>query len=183
MRSIAPDEARIAIDGEGFDAAILAVAPHHLAALWPEAPVPDAYEPIATVYLQFSAKTMLPFPLYNLLGGIGQWVVDRRDGLLACVLSGHGEWETLDDEALTAALNDELHAAGLVDGRSDWQKVIHEKRATFTCRPNLPRAACHSHHSRLYLAGDHTWADYPATLEGAVRSGLRAAQHVLQDEA
>ena len=180
VRSIAPDEARIAIDGEGFDAAILAVAPHHLAALWPEAPVPDAYEPIATVYLQFSAKTKLPFPLVNLLGGIGQWVVDRGDGLLACVLSGHGDWEALDDEALGAALTEELRAAGLFDGRSDWHKVIREKRATFTCRPNLPRAASHTVHPRLYLAGDHTWADYPATLEGAVRSGLRAARMARQ---
>ncbi len=176
VRSIVPDEAQIAIDGEGFDAAILAVAPHHLAALWPDAPVPDAYEPIATVYLQFSAKTTMPFPLANLLGGIGQWVVDRGDGLLACVLSGHGDWEALDDEALAATLSEELRTAVLTNSIAEWHKVIREKRATFTCSPNLPRATSHTSHPRLYLAGDHTWADYPATLEGAVRSGSHAAQ-------
>jgi monoamine oxidase len=31
----------------------------------------------------------------------------------------------------------------------------------------------------LFLAGDYTWAEYPATLEGAVRSGLRAARQAL----
>ncbi len=180
VRDIQPNTEQVAIDGERFDAAIFAVAPHHLAPLWPEAPLPDAYEPIATVYLQFSAKTKRPFPLYNLLGGIGQWVVDRGDGLLACVLSGHGDWEALDDEALAVALTEELLAAGLIGAAAVWQKVIREKRATFTCRPKLERAACRTRHPRLYVSGDHTWADYPATLEGAVRSGLRAAQ-ILQE--
>jgi monoamine oxidase len=31
----------------------------------------------------------------------------------------------------------------------------------------------------LFLAGDHTWAEYPGTLEGAVRSGRRAAHELL----
>jgi monoamine oxidase len=32
------------------------------------------------------------------------------------------------------------------------------------------------------LAGDYTWADYPATLEGAVRSGRRAADLLLRNQ-
>ncbi len=169
----------LCIDGETFDAAILAVAPQHAAALWP-VPVTDyAYEPIATVYLQFDPKTRLPFPLLNLLGGVGQWVVDRGQGLLACILSGHGEWERLNDQQLVATLQQALHEAWQIDVPANWSKVVREKRATFSSTPNLPRPDFRTTDSRLLLAGDYTWADYPATLEGAVRSGRRAAREIV----
>src|SRR5690606_22496115 len=51
--------------------------------------------------------------------------------------------------------------------------LIHEKRATFACTPDRPRLAPDAAWRQLpgiTLAGDYTYADYPATLEGAVRS-------------
>ena len=169
---IAPDQNGISIDGEIFSSAILATAPQHAAILWPELTINDDFEPIATVYLQFGPKISLAFPLLNLLGKHGQWVVDRSNGLLACVLSGHGDWEALDDAALTASLEDEL---GFPE-KAHWHRVVREKRATFSARPALHRPDCTTSNPRLFLAGDYTWADYPATLEGAVRSGRRAAR-------
>ena len=169
---IAPDQNGISIDGEIFSSAILATAPQHAAILWPELTINDDFEPIATVYLQFGPKISLAFPLLNLLGKHGQWVVDRSNGLLACVLSGHGDWEALDDAALTASLEEEL---GFPE-KAHWHRVVREKRATFSARPALHRPDCATSNPRLFLAGDYTWADYPATLEGAVRSGRRAAR-------
>lgn len=169
---ITETENSIAIDGESFAAAIIATAPQHVGALWPAAATDYAYEPIATVYRNFEAKMKSPFPLSNRLGGHCQWVVDRGQGILACVLSGHGDWEKLDDAALAAALDAEL---GLPNP-TGWHKVIREKRATFSATPGLPRPDFKTANPRLLLAGDYTWADYPATLEGAVRSGLRAAR-------
>jgi len=176
VHHLAPGVESITIDGESFAAAILACAPQHAAALWPDAATDYDFEPIATVYLQFGQPSRMPFPLINLLGPLGQWVVDRGDGLLACVLSGHGDWEKLDDEALAVALEKEL----AMPETACWRKVIREKRATFSARPDLPRPACLTSNSRLFLAGDYTWADYPATLEGAVLSGRRAAQLALK---
>jgi squalene-associated FAD-dependent desaturase len=173
--NIQPDTDGITIDGETFAAAILASAPQHAPALWPASAAVYDFEPIATVYLQFGRQTRMPFPLTNLLGKLGQWVVDRGNGLFACVLSGHGDWENLDDDALAMALESEL----AMPGKANWRKVIREKRATFAAHPDLPRPDCRTANSRLFLAGDHTWADYPATLEGAVRSGRRAAQLAL----
>ncbi|MBK9785122.1 MAG: FAD-dependent oxidoreductase [Betaproteobacteria bacterium] len=175
---IAPDQNGILIDGEIFASAILATAPQHAAILWPELTINDDFEPIATVYLQFGPKISLAFPLLNLLGKHGQWVVDRSNGLLACVLSGHGDWEALDDAALTASLEDEL---GFPE-KAHWHRVVREKRATFSARPALHRPDCATSNPRLFLAGDYTWADYPATLEGAVRSGRRAARMALSCE-
>ena len=75
------------------------------------------YEPIATVYLQFGPQFRLPFPLFKQTGKYGQWAVDRGDGLIGCVLSGHGDWEALDDEELAAALQAELPAPARRPGK------------------------------------------------------------------
>ena len=165
----------IALLGERFAAAIIATAPQHAGKLLPEMTANYDYEPIATVYLQFGPRFRLPFPLFKQTGKYGQWAVDRGDGLIGCVLSGHGDWEALTDEELAATLQAELPASG----PATWHRVIREKRATFSCQPGIPRPACVTSHPRVLLAGDYTWADYPATLEGAVRSGRRAAHELL----
>ncbi len=171
VQAVAPDDGGVAVDGERFAAAIVAVAPQHLGRLLPGAPAFD-YEPIATVYLQYAPGTTLPFPLYGLQGGHGQWVVDRGGGLLAAVISGHGAWEALADAELAGHLHGELGQIRL----PAWHAVIREKRATFSCRPGLSRPGTGTAHPRLFLAGDHVWAEYPGTLEGAVRSGMAAAR-------
>ena len=165
----------IVIDGETYDSGIIATAPQHAKKLWPALACNFDYEPIVTVYLQFEAKTRLAFPLQKQSGKYGQWVVDRGDGLLACVLSGHGDWEALNDSELATALQAEL----ALSSTATWQKVIRERRATFACRPGIARPDFMTADPRVILAGDYTWADYPATLEGAVRSGRRAAHTLL----
>ena len=165
----------VAVAAERFAAAVIAIAPQHAGRLWPEITADYEYEPIATIYLQFAPHYRLPFPLFKQTGKYGQWAVDRGSGMIGCVLSGRGDWEALTDEELAAALQAELPACGA----ATWHGVIREKRATFSCRPGIRRPACVTPHPRVLLAGDHTWADYPATLEGAVRSGRRAAHELL----
>lgn len=174
VRTLARQGDTMQVDGMPFDAAVLAVAPQHAAALWPEVPVPNDFEPIATVYLQYPPDSKLPFPLRSLSGPLGQWVVDRGDGLLACVLSGHGDWENYDDTALSHALDAELRIQAPLLGAS----IIRERRATFSATPGLHRPC--PQNGRLHVAGDYSWSDYPATLEGAVRSGFRAANAILE---
>ena len=76
-------------------------------------------------------------------------------------------------EALTRQLTD---ATGLPAPAQI--SLIHEKRATIACTPQRPTLRADSLMPELAgiaLAGDYAWPDYPATLEGAVRSGLAAA--------
>lgn len=192
-------EPGLAIHGERFDRIILAVAPQHaarlLAAHAETAPVAAMlagyrYEPIGTVYLGYPPEVTLPFPMTGLDGStgdrIGQWAFDRGTlcgsrGVISFVLSGHGEWEARDNGELAAALHRELQEAlGKPLPPPLWHQAIRERRATFACRPGLPRPAAKTPAEGLWLAGDYVFADYPATLESAVRSGIAAAAGALR---
>jgi squalene-associated FAD-dependent desaturase len=170
----------------GFDHRILAVAPWHLPALAPELTLPAfEWQPIATVYLQYPEHVRLGFPMLGMAGGHGQWVFDRgpltgQPGLLAVVISGAGPWQALGHAGLGQSIHRELVPLlpGLVLPRKTW--VIEEKRATFACTPNLARPATATADPTLWLAGDYVAGDYPATIEAAVRSGVRAAHSVLE---
>ena len=168
-----------AVDDEQFDAVIVAVAPQHAAKLLPDSNQLTQFEPIATVYLQFDQAVQLPFQVVNLAG---QWAIDRGNGLIACVLSGHSTgnpaWETLSKAELVNVLCSELTAFGICH-QPLGHKIIIEKRATFSCQPNLVRPPIKTAHPNVFQIGDHTWAEYPATIEGAVRSGLFAAKQLL----
>ena len=87
-----------------------------------------------------------------------------------------GRHEALARADLAAALHAELAAAlpGLPPPL--WTRVIAEKRATFSCRPGVVRPGNATACRGLFLAGDYTASDYPATLESAVRSGVAAAE-------
>ena len=69
------------------------------------------------------------------------------------------------------------------EARLERAHVVKEVRATFSARPGLqaqrpePRTSI----GGLYLAGDWTRTGWPATMEGAVRSGYRAAEALAAD--
>lgn len=153
---------------------------------------PSNYEPIATIYLQYPAECTLPTPLFHLHGKVGQWLVDHhylgKPGLIACVQSGQGDWCNYSEAELIAAIDQELRQQAFAQNWLTplWAKRITEQRATFSCTPDhyasisLQRKQAFTITRNLYLCGDYTWADYPATLEGAVRSGRLVARLLQQ---
>ena len=138
------------------------------------------YQPIYTVYLQYAASMRLPFPMLGLSNTLSQWVFDRgtlsnQPGLMAVVISAEGAHEALPHAALAEQAARELHEQLGFPAQANWTQVIAEKRATFTCLPSLARPDNLTPIPGLYLAGDYTACDYPATLESAVRSGIQCA--------
>jgi len=138
------------------------------------------HQPIYTVYLQYSPAINLPHPMLGLHQRYSQWLFDKgqisgQHGLLASVISAEGIHQELSQDTLAQKVIAELNEEFGIDGQPVWYKVIAEKRATFCCSPNLQRPSQFTPLPRLLLAGDYTAGDYPATLEGAVISGLKCA--------
>ena len=141
------------------------------------------YQPIYTVYLQYQSNVTISAPMLGLIGGVSQWVFDRgilcgQHGLMAVIISAEGKHQLLTQHELALKVAQELKASFPQLAQALWHKVIAEKRATFSCTVNLPRPAHATPYPNLYLAGDYTYADYPATIEGAVRSGVACADLV-----
>jgi squalene-associated FAD-dependent desaturase len=193
---------RVTVNGmeenaESFDAIVVATPPKQAAALLAghadvAALSSFEYEPISTCYLQYDRGLRLPQPFCALVddpaaGLWGQFAFDRgqlaagQDGLLAVVVSTSGEALALGQEALAAALAQQLASAfGRAElAKPQWVKLIAEKRATFSCTPGLTRPVNGIGCAGLAIAGDYTASDYPATLETAVRSGMQAAACLL----
>jgi len=191
-------------------AAIVAVGPHQLdrafatealAAHPPLASAVDligalAYEPIVTIWLGYPTRIPLAAPIARLDDAPGQWVVDRPDilaradatvarpplaSMLAVVISASGAHERLTHAALVAAADAQLRRLSPGLPPCAWSQVIAEQRATYACTPGRVRPAGPRLAPGLYLAGDYVDAEYPATLEAAVRSGLAAARALIAD--
>lgn len=140
-----------------------------------------SYQPIYTIYLQYPTEITLPNVMTGMIGGIGQWVFDRgqlcgQKGLLAIVVSAEGKHQKLTQDDLALRVAREISHAFPGMPKPLWHKVIAEKRATFACEANLARPTNKTLQPNLFLAGDYTYADYPATVEGAVRSGIKCAE-------
>ncbi|MFM8610375.1 MAG: hydroxysqualene dehydroxylase HpnE [Burkholderiaceae bacterium] len=149
---------------------------------WAKAAASLRHEAITTVYLR--GVPALPEPMWSLRSGPGapaQFVFDRAqliddggsDNVKAFVISASDG----DRDSLTAQVMQQAQALGW-HNLQPVQTVV-EKRATFACTPGLQRPAravapglC------LWACGDYTEGPYPATLEGAVRSGLAVADAV-----
>lgn len=171
---------------------VLAVAPYHLGPLL--APHPEfaplltqvahfAWQPIATGYLAYPPEVRLPVAMAGVPDGPAQWLFDRgalcgQHGLLAAVISGDGPWQELGHAALAREIHRQIERLlpGLPPPRRS--HVIEEKRATFACTPDLARPSNTTSLPTVWLAGDYVAGDYPATIEGAIRSGISAARRI-----
>jgi len=174
---------------------ILAVSPGAaLRLLRPHAPLQElanqiaklGTQPIITAYLQFPADFRLPQTMMGLSGRLGQWLFDRRvcsqPGLVAVVISAEGEHSHWDNAKLLATLQQELREEFPAWPAVEQGRVIREKHATFECRVGVESRRPDNATSvpGLWLAGDYTATGYPATLEGAVISGVQCARRLIE---
>ena len=190
VESVVADDASWRVDGERFDAVIVATSAVEAARLiapldpaWSGQAASLRYEPIVTVYAT-SDGARLPEPMLMLhadAAGPAQFVFDRGQlggspGLMAFVVSGATDWvERGASQAEQAVLAQARQAlAAFLPGPLRPIRTIVEKRATFRCTPLLARPRM-TIAPKLFAAGDFIDGPYPATLEGAVRSGVAAA--------
>lgn len=174
-------------DAGPYAKVVIAVPPYHLAALCPPLAPTVAHfewEPIVTVYLQYPATARLPQDMLGIDGGMAQWVFDRgrlrgQHGLISAVISARGPHLALPVKELEQRIDQEIRHVVPTLPAFTTAHTINEKRATFACLPGLRRPPTATDLPGLWLAGDYVAGDYPATIEGAVRSGVAAARALL----
>ncbi len=184
---------------ERADAVVCAVPPDALAALLPEEwrsrPPFDALgrfggSPIVSVEVWLD-RVVVDRPMLGLRGGEMEWLFDKgrlygRSGPpqhLAFIVSAAARSAAQPNAELLAAAEASLrrYFPAMASARITRALVLREPRATFASTPELEalRPGPATPIAGLFLAGDWTATGLPATIEGAVRSGERAAQAVM----
>jgi squalene-associated FAD-dependent desaturase len=178
--------ARVAsLDELEADGMVLAVPPAESARLLGE-PEPELEDsPIVSVHLLFDRRIM-EGPLAALLGSDAHWLFDRgaltgnepeRGQYITVVSSGAPELLELRGRELidriAAQVTERLGAAELL-----WSRVSREPAATFAARPGTARLRPGAATGRPNVVRAGAWTDtgWPATMEGAIRSGREAAR-------
>jgi squalene-associated FAD-dependent desaturase len=167
-------DSRIGI-GEG-DAVILAVPPWAAEALVPGLEAPGEFRAIVNAHYRIAVPSHIP-KILGVINGTVEWVFAFPDRL-SITISGADRLTGRPREELAARLWREVsEVTGLPEELPPWQ-IVNEKRATFAASPeqDAKRPGPRTQWRNLFLAGDWTQTGLPATIEGAIRSGERAAR-------
>jgi squalene-associated FAD-dependent desaturase len=158
------------------DAVILAVPPWAAQELLPGLSAPDEFRAIVNAHFRIAPPPDSPAML-GVIGGTVEWIFAFPDRI-AITISGADRLIDMEREALIALLwRDVAAALNTTDPMPAWQ-IVKERRATFAALPeqDAKRPEARTRWGNLILAGDWTATGLPATIEGAVRSGHKAAR-------
>jgi squalene-associated FAD-dependent desaturase len=166
----------------GQDSVILAVPAYGAAALVPGLTVPTAFRSIVNAHYRIDPPDGFP-RMIGVVNATAEWIF-ALPGRIAVTVSDAGELLEMPRAELAAKIWHEVAAVtGLSAALPPWQ-IVRERRATFAATPeeNARRPGPVTQWRNLVLAGDWTATGLPATIEGAVRSGHRAAELVDQSK-
>jgi squalene-associated FAD-dependent desaturase len=182
--TIRTGERVVSLDDLDADAIVIATPPDEAARLLGETAPALEHSPIVSIHLLFD-RPLLAHPLAALLGSHAHWIFDRGaltghdpgEGrqYLSVVSSGVPELMEIRGrelvELVAGQLVERLGAAELV-----WSRVSREPEATLALRPGVVRPPADTGRPNVVRAGAWVETGWPATMEGAVRSGLAAAR-------
>ncbi len=147
--------------------------------------------PISAVHLWF-ARPITELPHAVLVGRLSQWLFQRQRGeggsdnthYYQVVISASHDLAGRDRQTVIDEVLADLRAVfpAACESQLVRSKLITEHDAVFSVRPGIERQRppAQTTTANLFLAGDWTATGWPATMEGAVRSGYLAAEAVLR---
>jgi squalene-associated FAD-dependent desaturase len=181
--AIRPEKGRIAVLQFGEDETpvsaddqvVLAAPPWSAAALLPGLAAPNAFESIVNGHFRTAPPPDAP-PITAVLGAMVQWIFCFEDRISVTVSAANALVDTPREDLARILWAETARALELPAELPPWQ-IVKEKRATFeaSLEQQALRPGPLTEFRNLVLAGDWTDTGLPATIEGAVRSGFRAA--------
>ena len=164
----------------GEDDRVVLAAPAAVAArLVPELVVPDDHAPIVNAHYRIAAPAGAP-PFVGVVGGIAEWVFKKREAISVTVSAADALVDCSAEELSELLWRDVAAALGLPTRPTPPSRIVKERRATFRATPAQlrRRPATATAWNNFQLAGDYVDTGLPATIEGAIRSGLAAAETI-----
>jgi hydroxysqualene dehydroxylase len=161
------------------DAVILTVPPYAAASLVHGLTVPNEFRAIVNAHFRIGPPAGQP-PILGVINGTTQWIFAFPGRLSVTVSAGDALLDTPREELARTIWAEVAQAAALpAEPLPPWQ-IVRERRATFaaTVEQDRRRPGPRTAWRNLLLAGDWTDTGLPATIEGAIRSGNRAAELV-----
>ena len=166
------------------DVAVLAVTPQVCTQLLPDIPAPLETRPIVNAHFRLDRPVPMPggSAILGVIGGTAQWIFSRGDIASVTVSAAGALAERPAAEIAQEIWSDVSQALDYRPAAMPAVRIVKEKRATFAQVPAaLPlRPPAETRLRNLFLAGDWTATGLPATIEGAIRSGVTAASHALR---
>lgn len=161
------------------DAVVLAVPARPAASLLPGLKTPSKFRAIVNAHFRYDPPPQMP-PILGVVGGLVEWLFAFPQRLSITISNADRLVDMPREELAQAIWRDICKAAGLQADMPPWQ-IVRERRATFEATPeqNALRPGASTAWKNLFLAGDWTDTGLPATIEGSVRSGDRAADLLL----
>ncbi len=163
------------------DAVVLAVPPYIASALIRGLDVPTEFRAIVNAHFRIEPPAGQP-RIVGVLNATTEWIFAFPGRLSVTVSAGDRLIDTPREELAKTIWTEVATVAGLpADPMPPWQ-IVRERRATFAATPeqDAKRPGATTSWRNLVLAGDWTNTGLPATIEGAIRSGNRAADSILR---
>jgi hypothetical protein len=154
--------------------------------LIPKLQAPNDHRAILNVHFKLTPPKDQPL-LLGLVHGLSEWLFAFEDRLSVTISGADRLMETPREVLASQVWREVSRAIGqdistphdLASDLPPWQ-IVKEKRATFAAIPaqDARRPDAKTAWENLFLAGDWTATGLPATIEGTIRSGYRAADLV-----
>jgi hydroxysqualene dehydroxylase len=162
------------------DGVVLAVTPDVARGLVPGLAAPNEYRAVVTVHFALELPADCP-SMMCIVNGISDWLFTSVGRLSLTMMSADGLLTTPHEVLASTVWHEAAKALRLpAVPMPPWQ-VVMEQRATFAAVPSQEglRPAARTRWHNLTLAGDWTATGLPATIEGAIRSGHKAADTLM----